>query len=126
MDPLRPFAVLIRSLWQNRRTERADPATRTAAVTTDPASQGARGAAAAAAAPDLRTRLRDRLDAATLADPRRARETFVAVVLESELGDAATADEDLREVAHRVAEQLGEDPAVGARLHEVLREAVRR
>lgn len=126
MDPLRPFAVLIRSLWQNRRTERADPATRTAAVTTDPASQGARSAAAAAAAPDLRTRLRDRLDAATLADPRRARETFVAVVLESELGDAATADEDLREVARRVAEQLGEDPTVGARLHEVLREAVRR
>jgi hypothetical protein len=67
-----------------------------------------------------------RLDAATLADPRRARETFVAVVLESELGDAATADEDLREVARRVAEQLGEDPTVGARLHEVLREAVRR
>ena len=126
MDPLRPFAVLIRSLWENKRTARTAPGAAGTAVTTDRASHSARGTAAEHAAPDLRTRLRERLDAATLADPQRARETFVTVVLESELGDAATADEDLREVARRVAGQLGEDPTVGARLHAVLQETARR
>jgi hypothetical protein len=126
MDPLRPFAVLIRSLWESKRTARTSPAARGAAVTAEQSSQSPRSTATEPAAPDLRTRLRERLDPATLADPQRARETFVAVVLESELGDAATADEDLREIARRVAEQLGEDPTIGARLHDVLRETARR
>jgi hypothetical protein len=117
MDPLRPFAALIRSLWTGT-SERSQSAQRA----------GSRGASAGSAPVVPAQRIADRLQLRLRAlqdwDASRAREMFVEDVLLSELGGELVRDPKFAEIVKRVSDHLGNEPAVSARLNDVLRDLI--
>ena len=116
MDPLRPFADLVRSLWSGRttptpRAESTGQARRLDEQQPNPVAEPT---------DDLRTRLRARLSQTGLADAARARETFVEVVLAWELGDRVQGDPAFAGIVKTVANRIAERPQLCGRLHELL------
>jgi hypothetical protein len=109
MDPLRPFAMLIRSLWttksrSNRRAQRA----------TTKASEPQQGVTG------IEPRLRVRLSTLSQWHPARAREMFVETVLLSELGVELERDPGFQPLVQNVSAHLGSLPAISSRLDELL------
>jgi hypothetical protein len=119
VDPLRPFADLIRQ-WMRARAAQSGSAR--------PAAQPNR-VSAATQGPypppldreiDLRQRLRLRLNAATMSDPANARRVFVETVVSWELGDDLQSDPQFSQLVSVVTGQLAEQPSVADRLHQLL------
>ena len=112
MDPLKPFTNLIRSLWSG--TQRT-PAR---------ASGGARPAQAPAVAPSAQVsaRLQARLASLREWNSARARELFVEHALLLEFGSDLAHDPTFGELVRKVSAQLGTEPALGARLDQLLQD----
>jgi hypothetical protein len=120
MDPLRPFAGLIRTLWKSSTpsTTQTDASAPASAANSEEARSEA---TAALEESSLRTRVRARLTRIGLNDPRLAREVFVETVLTTELGENLSRDPAFIEMVKRVAEHIGADARLGERLHSLLR-----
>lgn len=120
MDPLRPFAGLIRTLWKSttRSTTQKDAL---AAASTTNTEESQSETAAALEESTLRTQIRARLTRIGLNDPRLAREVFVETVLTTELGENLSRDPAFTDMVKRVAEHIGADARLGERLHSLLR-----
>jgi hypothetical protein len=114
VDPLRPFAELVRSLYRARSgaTARTSPGAQ---------PQGNQSESVAIDAIDaLHTRLRARLSEAGLTDADRARKVFVEVVLAWELGDQIPGDPAFAEVVKAVTNRIADRPRLSGRLHTLL------
>jgi hypothetical protein len=118
MDPLRPFANLIRSLWSGtkRTAVRADKGAR---QTQNNAGQQAQAIAASA---QVSARLQSRLATLREWNSARARELFVEHVLLMELGSDLNRDPAFTDLVRRVSAQLDTEPALGARLDQLLQD----
>lgn len=118
MDPLRPFANLIRSLWTGtkRTPVRADMGARQVQNT---AGQQAH---AIAASTQVSARLQSRLATLREWNSARARELFVEHVLLMEFGSDLTRDPTFADLVRRVSAQLDTEPALGARLDQLLQD----
>lgn len=112
MDPLRPFTNLIRSLSSTTKVESSRPAP----------SPGGVAPGATPLVHDAMNPLRSRLAALKQWDPGRARELFVEHVLLSELGESLQQDGKFPELVQRVSTHLGSEPALNARLDELLKQ----
>lgn len=114
MDPLRPFAGLIRTLWrsQSGAASSADSPLKDAAAGEIVTERGGEAR--------LTERLRTQLLRIGIADPRRARDAFIETVLVAELGEGLVRDPAFSAVVARVSEQLGADPALAAQLQSLL------
>jgi hypothetical protein len=119
-DPLRPFANIIRTLWRSRTQANGTPTAANQAATS--AASMPPGAAARARTPGrtLQSHLKARIAACSGANSTRLRETFVETVLLWELGDELAPDPGFGEMVSHVSEQLATDPAVAARLDQLL------
>jgi hypothetical protein len=120
MDPLRPFAGLIRTLWKSNTpaTTRSDAPVAPYSTGTEQAQNQATEALEEAT---LRAQLRTRLSRIGLGDPRRAREMFVETVLAVELGENLQRDPAFTDMVRRVADHIGADVQLGSRLQSLLR-----
>jgi len=120
MDPLRPFAGLIRTLWKSTTpsTTQKDASAPASTANTEEAQSET---AAALEESTLRTRMRARLTRIGLNDQRLAREVFVETVLTTELGENLSRDPAFTDMVKRVAEHIGADARLGERLHSLLR-----
>ena len=115
MDPLRPFANLIRSLWTGT--------TRSPARSADgarPTQSGAQHAQAITASASVTSRLQSRLATLREWNSARARELFVEHVLLMEFGGDLARDPTFAELVRRVSTQLEAEPTFGARLDQLL------
>jgi hypothetical protein len=119
MDPLRPFAGLIRTLWKANTSPTAREGS-TAPSSTPTTDQAPSEAAEALAEAGLRSRIRTRIQQVGLTDPRRAREAFVETMLASELGENLLKDPAFGDVVRRVAEQIGAESGLGGQLQSLL------
>ena len=119
MDPLKPFANLIRSAWD--RARRVDGTTQATEVSALTDRLKANQATRSDPVPSLQGRLRSRLTTLNKWEPAAARQIFVECVLASELGMELEADPQFKGVARRVGEQLGTDAALSARLDSLLK-----
>src|SRR3954469_4193663 len=120
MDPLKPFAGLIRTLWKSTTLSTTQKDALASASTAS--AEEARGEAAAALQETtLRTQIRARLRRIGLNDPRLAREVFVETVLTAELGEGLSRDPGFTDMVKRLAEHMGADERLGGRLHSLLR-----
>ncbi len=119
MDPLRPFADLVRSLWSTRgsSTARTESSGKAHALTE---RRSAEVGETPETSEDLRTRLRSRLAESGLTDVARAREAFVEVVLTWELGDHIPSDPAFAGVIKAVSERIARRPQLSDRLHSLL------
>ncbi len=120
MDPLRPFANLIRSLWTGTKAApaRAADGARLAQGTTGPRAQ----ADAIAASTPLSARLQSRLAALREWNSVRARELFVEHVLLMEFGSDLARDPTFADLVQRVSAQLDAEPTLRTRLDQLLQE----
>ena len=118
MDPLRPFADLIRSLWKSSAVQRSYA--NASATTEKPADRAADTNIGGASRATLESTIRDRLTTVGLSDAARAREAFVETVLAWELGDELPRDAAFWDVVKRVADHIGSDPRLGQRLQSLL------
>jgi hypothetical protein len=123
MDPVKPFAGLIRTLWKSTTASTTQKDALGSAATTG-ADEAQSETAAALAATTLRTQIRARLTRIGLNDPRLAREVFVETVLISELGENLSRDPGLTDMVKLVAEHIAADARLGDRLHSLLRSLV--
>ena len=120
MDPLRPFAGLIRTLWKSTTASTAQKDALASASTTN-AEEAQSETAAALEEATLRTQIRARLTRIGLNDPRLACEVFVETVLITELGENLSRDPGFTDMVQRVAEHIAADARLGDRLHSLLR-----
>jgi hypothetical protein len=120
MDPLRPFAGLIRTLWKSTTASTTQKDALASASTTS-AEEAQSETAAALEETTLRTQIRARLTRIGLNDPRLAREVFVETVLTRELGENLARDPGFTDMVKRVAEHIAADARLGDRLHSLLR-----
>ena len=120
MDPLRPFAGLIRTLWKSTTpsTTQKDALASAATTSTEEAQSEA---VAALGEATLRTQIRARLKRIGLNDPRLAREVFVETVLTTELGESLSRDPGFTDMVKRVADHIAADARLGDQLHSLLR-----
>lgn len=119
MDPLKPFANLIRSLWSGtQRASRASGGARTALGSSEERSQ----APAVAASAQVNARLQARLASLREWNSERARELFVEHALLLEFGSDLAHDPTFAELVRRVSAQLATEPALGARLDRLLQD----
>jgi hypothetical protein len=118
MDPLRPFAGLIRTLWKSsvHAATQADAPT----ASTPDVEQTRGDATGALEEATLRTRIRARLARIGLKDRRLAREVFVETVLTAELGEALMRDPAFSDLVKRVADHIGDDARLNGRLQALL------
>jgi len=119
MDPLRPFAGLIRTLWKSN-TSSSTQADAPLASSVSGAEQAQSQMAEALDEATLRAQLRARLVRVGLNDPRRAREVFVETVLSAELGEHLLRDPAFTDMVKRVANHIATDGRLGSRLHSLL------
>jgi hypothetical protein len=120
MDPLKPFANLIRSLWSSTK---GAPARATAGARTAQASAGTQTQAQAiAASTQVSARLQARLAALREWNSVRARELFVEHALLMQFGGDLAHDPTFAELVQRVSAQLATEPALGARLDQLLQD----
>ena len=120
MDPLRPFAGLIRTLWKSTTPSTTQKDALASAATTS-AEEAQSETAAALEETTLRTQIRARLRRIGLNDPRLAREVFVETVLTTELGENLSRDPGFTDMVKRVAEHIAADARLEDRLHSLLR-----
>jgi hypothetical protein len=113
MDPLKPFAHLIRSLRTPKRSAAAGTATHGADTQ--------RPNVVVSAAP-IASRLQSRLATLQQWNKARARELFVEDLLLMEFGEGLALDPAFAELVQRVSTHLGSEPAIGARLDELLQQ----
>ena len=123
MDPLRPFAGLIRTLWKSGTAATTQRDAPSAASATNP-EQTQNAAAEALEEATLRGQIRARLVRIGLSDPRRAREVFVETVLAAELGEHLLRDPAFTDMVKRVADQIGADARLGGQLQSLLQALV--
>lgn len=123
MDPLRPLASLIRSLRTAAKSRTAQ-STRTAGAR-EAVTHGAANAAPSAPPQAIASRLHARLVTIGEWNPARARELFVECILLNELGEDLSRDPGFAELVQKVSTELGGEPAVSARLDQILRDLVR-
>jgi hypothetical protein len=69
---------------------------------------------------DLRTKLKSRLVEVGIADPDRARRTFVETVLLHQLGDEMARDPAFADLVVKVADQLHADRELRSRLTDLI------
>jgi hypothetical protein len=124
VDPLKPFATTIRSLWPQttRRTENGERAGEAGP------SQGQEKAAALAAAQPTETlhgRLRSRMSTLSKWDATRARQMFVECVLVAEFGENLMNDPAFGSLVQRVSGQLEGDEKLSNRLDALLKGVAR-
>jgi len=120
VDPLKPFANLIRSLWSS--TKRA-PARAPAGARATPATAGQQTPARAIApATSVSARLQARLATLREWNSAQARELFVEHALLMEFGSDLAHDPTFAELVQRVSAQLATEPALGARLDQLLQD----
>jgi hypothetical protein len=117
MDPLRPFASLIRSLRSTGKTRLAVSAG--AAASTNSGAVSA--AAEASGARPVHARLRARLATLTEWNPAQARELFVECILLEELGAGLERDPAFADLVRKVGGQLASEASVSSRLDQLLR-----
>jgi hypothetical protein len=116
MDPLRPFANLIRSLWTGSKRSPAR-----SADGAQPAQSGAgQQAQATAGSTQIGATLQSRLATLREWNSARARELFVEHVLLAELGSDLARDPTFADLVRRVSAQLEAQPTLGARLDQLL------
>jgi hypothetical protein len=121
VDPLKPFASIIRSLRtaESKRTAHVQNKAGTEfAGTPNPISP----AAQATPAERLRMQLQARVGALKTWDSAQARVLFVESVLLTEIGDNLRSDSSFDSVVNSVCQQLNNDPALSRRLDELLQE----
>lgn len=118
MDPLRPFASLIRSL-RSARKDRLAP--ETSSSTSSGAASAISGSAEAPSLRPVHARLQARLSTLTQWNPVQAREIFVECILMEELGAGLERDPGFAELVRKVGDQLASETAVSSRLDELLR-----
>jgi hypothetical protein len=119
MDPLRPFAAVIRSLWQARASASSPtPEARKTGTTPNPATLV--HAQSARTEESLRARLKSRISQVDPDDPRRVREAFVETVLLWELGEKLAHDAGFGEMVMQISDQLASDAAVDQRLQKLV------
>jgi hypothetical protein len=123
MDPLRPFAGLIRTLWKSTTASTTQKDALGSASTTG-AEEAQSETAAALGETTLRTQIRARLTRIGLNDPRLAREVFVETVLTTELGENLARDPGFTDMVKLVAEHIEADARLGDRLNSLLRSLV--
>jgi hypothetical protein len=118
MDPLKPFTDLARTLSRTRGspTARAHHSGQTKSVTFTAVDATRR----VGSPDDLHARLRKRLKATGLADPSRAREAFVEVILAWELGDRLPHDQSLTDIVKTVSDRIDAHAHLSGRLHSLL------
>ncbi len=116
MDPLRPFATLIRSLWRTGRNRTQGNAPRTSTAT----------AGAPDSASPIESRLRLRLETLPQWHSARAREIFVETVLLDQLGGDLDRDPEFDPLVQEVSAHLASVPALSSRLDELLQRLLRR
>lgn len=110
MDPLRPFASLLRSLRPSAKARAADaPREKNATATPHPVARP-------------NAQLQARLATLTEWHAPRAREIFVECVLLAELGDDLAGDPAFVSLIQEVSTHLSNQPQVSARLDHMLRE----
>lgn len=121
MDPLKPFTSLIRSLWTSKRSaaRTTGPATARSAISTHAEAQPV------APSGQVSARLQSQLAALQQWNDDTARRVFVEHILLVELGEGLARDPGFGDLVQRVSAQLGSEPAVRARLDELLRELAR-
>ena len=120
MDPLKPFANLIRSLWSTRK--RAPAGTTTGARSAQSSAGRQTQAHAITASTQVSARLQARLPALHDWNSVRAREVFVEHALLLEFGSDLAHDPTFAELVRRVSAQLATEPALGARLDQLLQD----
>jgi hypothetical protein len=120
MDPLRPFATFLRSLWTVSKSERTRNANSPAS-----SSSNAGGAESLAPVPSIAARLQPRLAALKDWQGGRARELFVEHVLIEQFGEQLAGDPKFAELVQRVSLDLAEEPTLDARLDELLQALAR-
>lgn len=112
-DPLRPFALLIRSLWRG-----GIPAPGRAAIPRDlPQSASPESAGVDES---LQSRLSARIAGIDPDNPARLRQAFVETVLLRELGENLARDPQFGTLVARVCDQLEAQPTVAQSLHQLL------
>jgi hypothetical protein len=118
MDSLKPFADLVRTLSRTRGgpSTRVDQSGPTRPVTSEQVNSSGQVAMSA----DLNSRLRVRLKATGLADPSRAREVFVEVVLVWELGETLPNDQAFSDIVKSVSDRIDANAQLSGRLHLLL------
>jgi hypothetical protein len=115
MDPLRPFATLLRSLWTGAKSQRTGHAQASSAGRATVAD-----AEPLAPVPSIAARLQPRLAALKEWQGGRARELFIEHVLIEQFGERLAGDPKFAELVQRVSLDLAEEPALDARLDELL------
>jgi hypothetical protein len=121
VDPLKPFASIIRSLRtaESKRTGNVQKKAETEfAGTPNPTSSIAH----APPAERLRMQLQARIGTLKTWDTAQARAVFVESVLLTEMGDNLQNDSSFDVIVNSVCQQLGNDPALSHRLDKLLRE----
>lgn len=118
MDPLKPFANLMRSLWtgKTRSSARAVDGGRPTPTGQQPQAKGIAPAAQVSA------KLQSRLALLREWNSARARELFVEHVLLVEFGSDIARDPVFADLVRRVSTQLEAEPALGARLDHLLQQ----
>ena len=119
MDPLRPFAGLIRTLWKSNTTATTQMDT-AATASTSGTEQAQNQPTEALEGATLRAQIRARLVRIGLTDPRRAREVFVETILAAELGEHLLRDPAFTDMVKRVSDHIGADARLGSRLQVLL------
>ena len=116
MDPLRPFANLIRSLWTGSKRSPMR-----AADGAQPAQSGAgQQTQATAGSMPISATLQSRLATLREWNSARARELFVEHILLAEFGSDLARDPTFADLVRRVSAQLEAQPTLGARLDQLL------
>jgi hypothetical protein len=118
MDPLKPFADLVRTLSKTRGgpTAGVHHSGQIKPVT----SEALHASRRVGASDDLRARLRMRLKATGLTNPSRAREAFVEVILVWELGERLPNDQALTDIVKSVSDRIDAHAHLSGRLHSLL------
>lgn len=118
MDPIRPFADLIRSLRASRKQATQN---RPLEGGTSDSPRDIEASASAAAPQPLEHALRGRLPAVAQWDERRAREIFVEHALSRELDAGLATDPAFADLVANVSELIAQQPHISARLDTLLR-----
>jgi hypothetical protein len=118
VDPIRPFANLIRSLRASRAAAKTSSASETSSA--DPTREVKAGEPAAPPEP-LEQALQARLPRSGHWDSRRAREIFVEHALSRELGTGLAGDPAFTDLVADVSGLIEQQPEISARLDVLLK-----
>jgi hypothetical protein len=121
VDPINPFSNFIRLLRESSKKSSTGEVQQRPAAGSSSADQAA-AVSPAARAQSLQSSLQSRVRAIGPWNRQRAREVFVEQILLRELGPDLANDTSFVELVDRVSTLIGEQPAISARLDQLLRE----